>query len=214
MKTRLSLPLCAAAVLVLACRSATPDPSAVETAIAQTEAARIQTALAAATDTSTPTLTETPTPTLTPTPPPTPTLTPPEGMAYVPDLIGMKLLDATGILDEMGCRWFYVAEIKLDMPEWQVFGQSPDPGSLIKLTTDRVRLLVAVRKFTPTPKPPEEERRGQAAPDPCGGIDYWGICEGNVVYWCEDNTLWYYDCGWCGGYCTIDPSIGWVCDCP
>ena len=115
------------------------------------------TAAAEATDTPLPTATTTLTPTSTSTPAPTLTPTPPPGMAYVPDFIGMDLPDAEAIVIELGFRWFYVAVVNRDVPEWQVFEQSPDPGSLIDLDEERVRLFVAVDHFTPTPteKPPE-----------------------------------------------------------
>lgn len=152
------------ALVVLACSACGVSENAVSTAISQTEGARAlealaltATAAAEATDTPSPSATTTLTPTSTSTPAPTLTPTPPPGMAYVPDLIGMDLPDAEAIVIELGCRWFYVAVVNRDVPEWQVFQQSPDPGSLIDLDGGRVRLFVAVEDFTPTPteKPPE-----------------------------------------------------------
>ena len=208
------------ALVVLACSACAASGSAVAAAISQTEGARAlealaltATAAAEATDTPLPTATTTLTPTSTSTPAPTLTPTPPPGMAYVPDFIGMDLPDAEAIVIELGFRWFYVAVVNRDVPEWQVFDQSPDPGSLIALDGERVRLFAAVEAFTPTPVP--EPRGGSTSGDACGGVTYQGYCDGNVVVWCEGGQLWWYDCASCGGYCMwFDPDFGCGCACP
>jgi len=213
------------ALVILACSAGGGSESAVATAISQTEGARAlealaltATAAAEATDTPLPTATMTLTPTSTSTPAPTLTPTPPPGMAYVPNLVGMALSEAEDLLAEElpgGNHWryFWVATINLDVPEWQVIEQSPDPGTLITLREDRIRMYVAVHEYTPTPRP--APRAGAPSGDPCGGVTYQGYCDGNVLVWCENGQLWIYDCGNCGGICGYqDPVIGCVCYCP
>ena len=204
------------------CTGCGASESAVATAVAETERARAlkalaltATAAAQATDTPSPTATSTMTPTATDTPQPSPTPTPPPGMAYVPDLIGLDLPDAEEILNELGCRWFYVAVINTEVPEWQVVDQEPEPGSLIDLDDDRIRIFVAVAEYTPTPRPVPAPRAPEPAPNPCGDITYEGVCIDNVCYWCEDSQLWYMDCSSCGGYCGWSDTYNYfTCFCP
>jgi len=50
--------------------------------------------------------------------------------------------------------------------------------------------------------------------DPCGGIDFVGLCEGDVVKWCEDGELHVIDCknlGY-GCYCGYKSDAGFY-DC-
>lgn len=210
------------ALVVLGCTACGPSQSAVATAIAGTERVRTLEALAltataeaAATATLSPTATMTLTPTSTDTPEPTPSPTPPSGMAYMPDLIGLGRAEAEGIAAELGCRWFWVAVINTQVPEWQVVDQDPLPGTLLNLAEDRVRFFVAVREYTPTPRPVPAPREPEPAPDPCGDITYEGTCINNVCYWCEDGQLWYFDCTSCGGYCGwSDENQYWTCFCP
>ena len=155
--------------------------------------------------------TDTPIPSDTPEPSLTPTFPPPEGMAYVPDFIGMQWVEVEKIFKELGLKkGYYVAAVKWDVDEWSVFLQEPEPGILVDIEDDRVKVVVAVKEFTPTP---ERSRSGSQSSDPCGGISYAGVCQGNVVYWCEDSILWYYDCSGCGGVCAWDDGIGFYCTC-
>lgn len=208
-------------LLVLGSASCTRELSlsedAIATAIAETQESddirsliETATAAAVATNTSEPP-TDTPIPSDTPEPSLTPTFPPPEGMAYVPDFIGMQWDDVEKIFKEMGFKkGYYVAVVKWDVDEWSVFEQEPEPGILVDLEDGRVKVLVAVKEFTPTP---ERSRSGSQSSDPCGGITYAGVCQSNVVYWCDNNTLWYYDCSSCGGVCAWDDGIGFYCTC-
>lgn len=193
----------------------------IATAIAETKQVeeirafyQTQTEEAKATDTPEPSVTNTETPTDTPIPSSTPTPKPSIGMAYLPDFVGMSYPDASEILVDMRSdKWYYVALINKDVEEWTVIDQEPEPGSLVDLLDDRIKLIVAVYEFTPTPTPPVSDKGGKKSSDPCGGINYAGICESNVVYWCENNTLYYSDCSWCGGVCAWNDAIGFYCTC-
>ncbi len=196
----------------------------IATAIAETaqaEAMRMfyeaQTAEAQATDTPEPTATDTPIPTDTPLPSSTPTPVPPAGMAYVPDFIGMHYDEASDILIEMESeRWYFVHLINKDVDEWTVYIQEPEPGTLFDLKNDRVKIIVSVYAFTPTPTRVTRPRDSFA--DSCGGVTYQGYCESySEVVWCEDNQLWIWDCAaYCsGGYCGYyDAFVGYTCFCP
>jgi len=84
-----------------------------------------------------------------------------------------------------------------------------------KQSKDKLKLLMSVYQFTPTPDI-SGNYGGESTGDPCGGITYAGFCDGNVIYWCEGGQLWYADCAaYCGGFCGWDPSSnGNVCYCP
>lgn len=48
--------------------------------------------------------------------------------------------------------------------------------------------------------------------DPCQGIDYFGECDGNVLRWCQDNTLHTYDCSGLRRTCSWQgDQIGYNC---
>lgn len=136
-------------------------------------------------------------------------------MAYVPDFGGMELSAAEEFLEDSHWLYIWVAQIDRGSPEWLVIVQSPEPGTLITIREDRIRLVVAVHEFTPTAHP--EPRQGAPAPDPCGEITYEGVCIGTVCLWCQDNTLYFVDCAWCGGTCGWIPSeqyFGCLCPAP
>jgi len=205
-------------VSITACGS---SEEAVATAIAKTAEgqamqALVQTATAAAlaTDTPIPSATSTLTPTVTDTPAPTAVPVPPAGMAYVPDFIGMELSEAEEFLEDNDFRYIYVALINRDVPQWTIYEQEPAPGTLINLHDDRIRIVVAVYEFTPTPRP--EPRAGSSSGNACGDVTYVGYCDGVYCIWCEDNQLWYIDCySACGGTCGWDPVGGiYNCFCP
>ena len=176
---------------------------------AQAEEIRIfyeaQTAEAQATDTPEPTATDTPIPTDTPLPSSTPTPVPPAGMAYVPDFIGMHYDEASDILIEMESeRWYFVHLINKNVDEWTVFMQDPEPGTLFDLKNDRVKIIVSVYEFTPTPEPQKLPKKGYS--DNCGDITTICVSYTEIV-WCEGGELWIADCAaYCGGYC------GWSVD--
>jgi hypothetical protein len=215
-------PLILVLMLLASCTgTSTPSADDIATAIAETQqiseirsAFETATQLAMATDTPEPTSTDTPTPTDTPLPSSTPTPKPPEGMAYVPNFIGMQWDEVSKMFKELGMKKaYYVAAIKWDVDEWSVFEQEPEPGTLVDVAKDRVKVIVAVKEFTPTPT--QEKKQGQSSGDLCGGITYAGTCFGNVCYWCENNQLWYWDCSSCGGYCGWDSNYGYyTCFCP
>jgi hypothetical protein len=205
-------------LILIAC---TPSEEVIATALAQTSDAQMLRSLAetltqAAVSTDTPqpsaTASETPSPTNTSTPEITLTSTPPPGSMYVPDFIGMNFWQAHDeFLKESEFRWYYVELINKTIPDWQIFGQTPGPGSLIRVNEEKCKFLVGRISITDTPEPPD--KGGKKSSDPCGGITYAGICESNVVYWCENETLYYYDCGWCGGVCLWNDAIGFICSC-
>ncbi len=156
-------------------------------------------------------------PTDTPLPVSTPTPEPPAGMAYVPDFIGMTWDEVSKIFKELGLKkGYYVAAIKRDIDEWTVFQQEPEPGILVDKEDGRVKVIVAVYEFTPTPT--REPRPRDSFADNCGGVTYIGYCESySEVVWCEDNQLWIWDCeAYCsGGYCGYAGSVvGYTCFCP
>ena len=163
-----------------------------------------------------PTSTITLTPTNTSTAEATNTATPPLGKAYVPDLVGVNIEDAKATCSAASLPFFWVELINKDVPEWSVFAQTPAAGGLIDLnakqSNKKLKLLMSVYKFTETPKP--QPKRGSSTSDPCGGLTYEGICQGNVAYWCENNQVWYWNCGSCGGTCGYDPGVGNTCFCP
>lgn len=217
------------ALLISGCNFSGPDADAIQTAIAETEESdtlrKIGTSLAeatiaaaAVTDTLEPsaTFTDTPIPSVTSTPEPTSTPVPPEGKAYMPDFNGMEYQDAIDILEEMGSeRWIYVVLINMDIPEWEVFDQDPEAGTLVDLNDDRLKIIVGVHKFTPTPKPKSKSGQGNQSSNPCGSITYQGVCVNGVCYWCENNELWYWDCNACGGICGwSDVYNYYTCFCP
>ncbi|MCB9550212.1 MAG: hypothetical protein H6706_30825 [Myxococcales bacterium] len=58
----------------------------------------------------------------------------------------------------------------------------------------------------PEPAPAPEEGAPEPPADGCGQIDYAGVCEGDVVAYCNNGTLVRHDCGPAGATC------GWVND--
>jgi hypothetical protein len=49
-------------------------------------------------------------------------------------------------------------------------------------------------------------------PDPCSGVDYAGRCDGDVLVWCENETLRTFDCASNGEVCAYqDDAIGNNC---
>jgi len=57
----------------------------------------------------------------------------------------------------------------------------------------------------PSPPPPPPN-------DPCQGIDFLGLCNGNVAVWCADGQLVALDCTTEGGVCAyVDDQIGYYC---
>ena len=63
------------------------------------------------------------------------------------------------------------------------------------------------------PPPSEPPPSGEPTPsDPCGGVDYAGTCSGETLTWCEDATLYRFDCGSTGQSCGWqDDSVGNNC---
>jgi hypothetical protein len=218
-RRRLGILLALVVTLISSCRFlVVASEEQIATAIAETNQAEeisafydARTQEALATETPVPTSTDTPIPSDTPLP--TSTFTPeaPAGMAYLPDLVGMPYVEASEILIDLDSeKWYYVAVINRQVDEWTVIDQEPEPGTLFDLGDDRVKIIVAVYKFTPTP---QIDKGGKQSSDPCGGITYAGICQSNVVYWCQNNVLYYYDCSWCGGVCAWNDAIGFYCTC-
>ena len=191
------------ALVVLLCSACGMSESDVATAIAETEQAHavealIQTATAQAlaTDTRIPSSTVAV----------VSTLTPPPGSAYVPDFLGMDLSEAERVLTELDFRYIWVAMINRDVPEWQVCEQSPDPGSLIGLNEDRVRLSVAVYRFTPT-----SPGGGGGGGGVSCGLAESAVCASNrLLSYCEGATVLFRDCAtYCApdsGFCFPDSS--------
>jgi len=203
--------LCIGFVLVFLCACA-PSDEAIATALAETaEAGALQalivtlTQQAMATDTPVPTQTETPLPTETPTALVTATREAPIGSYYVPDFIGMDYWEARELLEESDARWYYVELINKNYPDYQIFIQEPDPGSLIVINDRKVKIVVAREKMTPTPEPPERKKKSSG--DPCEGLTFAGTCIDNVCYWCENGEIWYWDCG--SGTCAWDDGYGY-----
>jgi hypothetical protein len=217
---RHTIGIAVAALLLVGCapseaqiQTALQDTQQVEEAIAQAIAATQAAALALIpSDTPIP-----PTSTDTPTPEVTSTGTPPPGQAYVPDLVGLNIEDAKATCSAADLPFYWVVLINKDVPQFSVYAQTPGPGSLISLDAnrnkDRLKLLEGVHEYTPTPPP--AKKAGSTSGDPCGGIDYAGICSGNTALWCDGGQLWYWDCAaYCGGYCGWDPAQGNTCFCP
>ena len=46
--------------------------------------------------------------------------------------------------------------------------------------------------------------------DPCGGVDEFGACEGQVARWCEMGVPKSRDCAACGERCAVVPEVGGV----
>ncbi len=190
-------------LVVLLCSACGASESDIATAIAGTEQAHevealIQTATAAAMATDTPA----PSPTVEVAS----TLTPPPGSAYVPDFLGMDLAEAERILTELDFRYIWVAMIKRDVPEWQVCEQSPDPGSLIDPGEERVRIVVAVYRFTPT-----SPGGGGGGGGVSCGLAESAVCASNsLLSYCEGATVLFRDCvDFCSpdsGFCYPDSS--------
>ena len=44
--------------------------------------------------------------------------------------------------------------------------------------------------------------------DPCVGIDFVGICDGEIATWCENESLKGKDCSEVGKECGLNPSTG------
>jgi len=44
--------------------------------------------------------------------------------------------------------------------------------------------------------------------DPCVGIDFQGICDGDIVTWCEDQSLKGIDCAANSEVCDFNPEKG------
>jgi len=158
-----------------------------------------------------------PTSTNTATPETTSTSPAPPGQAYVPDLVGLNIEDAKATCSAADLPYYWVELINKDVPEWSVFAQTPGPGGLVRLdakqSRDKLKLLMSVYRFTDTPIPPPKEG-GASTGDPCGGLTYEGICDGNVAWWCDNSQIWYWDCASCGGVCGWDPYVGNTCFCP
>jgi hypothetical protein len=98
----------------------------------------------------------------------------------------MDIAEAERLLEQLDFRYLWVTLINREVPEWQVYEQSPDPGTLIDLGADRIRLCVAVYVFTPTAP---SQGGGN-----CGSVTAVGTCLANVAYWCEGTTLRIHDC--------------------
>jgi hypothetical protein len=47
-----------------------------------------------------------------------------------------------------------------------------------------------------------------SGPDPCGGVDEIGACDGNVARWCENGDAKVRDCACRGERCNIAPTLG------
>lgn len=48
--------------------------------------------------------------------------------------------------------------------------------------------------------------------DPCGGLDYYGECAGDIARWCADGRIQEIDCTTRGQVCRhVDDTIGWFC---
>lgn len=65
----------------------------------------------------------------------------------------------------------------------------------------------------PPPQPPPTQPPAPPPPeDPCRGVDFLGLCDGNVAVWCENGQLWAIDCAAEGAFCAyIDDQIGFFC---
>jgi hypothetical protein len=50
-----------------------------------------------------------------------------------------------------------------------------------------------------------------AASDPCGGLDFDGECNANVLRWCENGQLLERDCPACGETCLPSDQGGFFC---
>lgn len=46
--------------------------------------------------------------------------------------------------------------------------------------------------------------------DPCGGIDNWGVCDGDQAVFCRDGEIQRVDCGECGLGCGVSLEAGGV----
>jgi N-acetylmuramoyl-L-alanine amidase len=52
------------------------------------------------------------------------------------------------------------------------------------------------------PEQPEEQPEEQEQPeDPCAGLDYYGVCDGETLVWCDGGALYSVDCGVDGDVC-------------
>ena len=49
-------------------------------------------------------------------------------------------------------------------------------------------------------------------PDPCGGVDRYGLCAGNVARWCEAGVPKMRDCGACSQTCDDIDGVGAYCE--
>jgi hypothetical protein len=126
----------------------------------------------------------------------------------------MTLEEASEILIQIESeKWDYITVINKEVDELTVVDQDPEPGTLIGLGDTRLKLIGDVYSFTPSPRPPGVDKGGCQSSDPCGGITYASIYQANVVYWCENNTLWYSDSSACGRACARHDSIGFSCTC-
>jgi agmatine/peptidylarginine deiminase len=47
--------------------------------------------------------------------------------------------------------------------------------------------------------------------DGCGGLTYFGACDGSVVVWCEDNQVQSFDCASQDKTCEEKPGVGFTC---
>lgn len=222
---RLTIGIAVAALLLLGC---TLNEAAIRKAVEETQQvqkageaiaeaiAGTQAALLALTPSEPPVP---PTSTNTVTPEITSTSPAPSGQAYVPDLVGLNIEDAKATCSAAELPFYWVEFINKDVPEWSVFAQTPGPGGLVKLDAkqakDKLKLLMSVYMFTPTADLTGRDT-GESTGDPCGGLTYEGICDGNVAWWCDGGVIWYWECsGACGGgYCGWDPSVGNTCFCP
>ncbi len=49
-------------------------------------------------------------------------------------------------------------------------------------------------------------------PDPCGGLTWYGRCDGDTAVWCEDGETFERNCAACGQTCgDAGPSYGYYC---
>lgn len=47
--------------------------------------------------------------------------------------------------------------------------------------------------------------------DVCGGIIYWGVCEGNMLTWCDVGGVNIRICGECAEFCVLNDKWGYWC---
>lgn len=106
--------------------------------------------------------------------------------------------------------WYYVAVIRTDIEEWTVFLQVPEPGTLVDIKSDRIKIVAAVAEFTPLPG------GGNASTSNCGELPAYGTClNASTLLSCEDNQLVTKDCNAaCGGSGTCGWWLGsYRCNC-